>query len=353
MSCTADESAPVDAGGGGAHDCLRLTSGPINTGDGPFMKSFTFASDAAGGKLHAEGAFIRGETRQEILFSDGTVEKRPAGTYSFHTTHAHFHDDGILSYELFRVVGESLVPAGAGTKSGFCPADQLMGEWRVFNQEKNGFFGEGDTPTGSCYGAADDGLLSLTRGWGDVYRWQRPGQYVEFAGNGDGLYVVRTTVDKSNTTLETDESDNSAFALIRITGRRIETVERGWGTSHFDPRKVVFTGFGPASQDALGEPPAAGGVAGARTASDRTPPRAARIRVRGRSLSFRLSEAAVVRVSVLRKGRVVRRVTIHGRRGANVVALRGLRTGRYGLTLAATDHAGNAARVSRVKARIG
>ncbi len=258
LSCTLDEMAPVEAGGGGAHDCLRLTTGPINVGDGPFLKTFTFASDAASGSLHSDGPYIRGDTEQVIVYGDGTTESRPAGTYSFHTTHAHFHDDGVLTYELFRVDGETLTPAGEGTKSGFCPADQLMGEWRLFRQEPSGFFGEGDTPTGSCYGATDNGLLSLTRGWGDVYRWQRPGQYVEFSGNGDGLYVVRSTVDKSNVTLETNEGDNSAYALVRITGRRIEEVERGQGLGPFDPNRIVFTGYGPASQDPYGAMPQAG-----------------------------------------------------------------------------------------------
>lgn len=249
------------------------------------------------------------------------------------------------------MVGDSLVAAGNGTKSGFCPADQLMGEWRAFRQERNGFFGEGDTPTGSCYGAADDGLLALTRGWGDVYRWQRPGQYVEFSGNGDGHYVVRTTVDKGNTTLETDESDNSAYALVRIAGRRIETIERGWGTSHFDPAKAVFTGFGPASQDPFGEAPASG-VAGERTDGERTAPRVTRARVTRRSLSFRLSEAAVVRVAIVRSDRTVRRLTVHGERGTNVVGLRRLRRGVYRIALSARDASGNASRMTMVTARL-
>lgn len=249
VSCAPDELAPAEMGGAGAHDCLRLTTGPINTGDGPFMKTFTFASDAAGGHLHGDGPYIRGDTRQVIVYSDGSTETRAAGTYSFHTTHAHFHDDGILTYELFRVDGGRLTAAGKGTKSGFCPADQLMGEWRLFGQDPAGFFGEGDTPTGSCYGAADDGMLALTRGWGDVYRWQRPGQYVEFSGNGDGHYVARATVDKGDTTLETDETDNASYALIRVSGRRVELLERGQGASHLDPDKVVFSGHGPASQD--------------------------------------------------------------------------------------------------------
>jgi diguanylate cyclase (GGDEF)-like protein len=44
-SCTQDEAAPVEAGGAGAVDCLRLTSGPMNVGPGPFDMRFTFIDD--------------------------------------------------------------------------------------------------------------------------------------------------------------------------------------------------------------------------------------------------------------------------------------------------------------------
>jgi hypothetical protein len=352
VSCTVDEMAPADLGGGGAHDCLRLTSGPMNVGDGPFLKVFQFASDAASGGLSADGAFIRGPAFQEILWSDATYTQRPAGTYSFHLTHAHFHDDGILSYELFKVVGDQLVPAGKGTKSGFCPADQLMGDWRAFDQDRPGDYGPGDAPTGSCYGAADDGLLSLTRGWGDVYRWQRPGQYVEWTGNGDGYYVVRTTVDKSNTTLETNEDDNSSYALIRVTGRRVDELERGFGKSPFDPDKVVFTGYGPASQDPSGEAPAATATAAAGPPADREPPHVGRLRVRGHTLRFELSEACKLRVSVLRGDRVVRRIAAYGSAGANAVALSRIRSGSYRIVVLATAAAGNAAKPVSIRARI-
>src|SRR5256885_3462099 len=329
MECTVDEMAPISLGGGGATSCLRFTSGPMNVGDGPFLKTFKFAGDAAGGRLHEDDPYIRGDGRQIIVNADGKEWTRPAGTYSFHTTHAHFHDDGILTYELFKVDGTTLTPAGKGTKSGFCPADQLMGQWRRFSQDVSGDFGDGDTATGNCYGAADDGLLSLTRGWGDVYRWQRPGQYVDWGDNTDGLYVVRATVDKSNTTLETDEDDNAAYAFIRVTGRRVDELERGQGMSPFDPDKIVFTGYGPASQDPFGDlpdnpapadaPAPAPGAPGAPT--DRTPPRTRVLAPRGRTLRFRLSEPATVRVSVLRADRVVRRLVVDGRPGATPLAL--------------------------------
>ena len=246
-SCTQDEMAPLEVGGAGAVDCLRLTSGPTNVGPGPFDMRFTFVEDMVDGT--ADPAFLRGPIQQAVHFSDGSVEIRDAGTYIFHTTHAHFHDENILTYEGFRVVDRRLgrlEPFGAGTKSGFCPADQLFGDWFRFDQAIRGDFGEGDTPTGNCFDP-QDGLLGLTSGWGDVYRWQRPGQYVEFAGQGDGLYVIRSTVDAADAILETDETDNTSYALIRVVGRTVDILERGRGTDPWDPTKVLYDGAGPAS----------------------------------------------------------------------------------------------------------
>ena len=55
-----------------------------------------------------------------------------------------------------------------------------------FTQSAPGpFVGSGDTGTGNCQNP-DDGVLGLSPGWGDVYRWQRPGQYVEFGGLAPG-----------------------------------------------------------------------------------------------------------------------------------------------------------------------
>jgi hypothetical protein len=198
---------------------------------------------------------------------------------------------------------------------------------------------------------ADDGLLALTRGWGDVYRWQRPGQYVDFTGNGDGYYVVRTTVDKGNTTLETDETNNSAYAYAKITARRVELIERGWGTGPFDPQKTVFTGFGPASQDPFGETPApAAAPATEPAARDTTAPRVRTVRLRSGRLTFVLSEPATVHLTIMRGSSAVRRLTVRAEAGANALALQ-LRRGRYRVVLSATDAAGNAARPASARVR--
>jgi hypothetical protein len=271
ISCTADEMAPATAGGFDAHRCLRLTSGPINIGSGPYDMRFSFASDVASGQGDVapdHGTIQHGPIVQAVHYADGHIEIRPAGHYSFHVTHGHFHDDNVLTYELLRVADRAtgrLEPAGDGTKSGFCPADQLFGDWTAFAQDKSGTFGEGDSASGGNCFSPTAGFIGLTAGWGDVYRWQRPGQYVEFGSNGDGLYVVRATVDRSNHVLETNDADNSAYALVRIAGERVDPIERGQGTSPWDPRKVVFDGSGPAdrgpiagrfSDRAAGAPPA-------------------------------------------------------------------------------------------------
>jgi hypothetical protein len=212
---------------------------------------FQMVNDAADGDLDPH--YLRGPIEQAVHYSDGSIEMRPAGTYIFHTTHAHFHDENILTYELFTVdpTSRALTPAGEGVKSGFCPADQLFGEWERFVQQPAGYFGEGDSPTGNCF-SPTDGFIGLTAGWGDVYRWQRPGQYVEFGDNGDGLYVVRSTVDRANNILETNDADNTSYSYIKVVGESVRILERGWGSGPWDPKKIVFLGDGPASRTAIG-----------------------------------------------------------------------------------------------------
>jgi hypothetical protein len=271
LSCALDEMAPVEIGGGGAHTCLRLTSGPINVGDGPFDMRFDLAGDLLADKAHVETNTVRGPMTQAVHYSDGKIEERPAGTYSFHLTHAHFHTDQILTYESFVVpTPGTLVAAGNGTKSGFCPADQLFGEWRKFSQMVQGDFGEGDSAAGGNCFSPSKGVIGLTAGWGDVYRWQRPGQYVEFDG-GDGRYVVRSTVDKSNRVLEQNETDNTAYAYIEVKGENVTMLERGQGSDPWDPNKVVFKGLGPASVDAIGDEPVVLGLQLTRDETAATP----------------------------------------------------------------------------------
>jgi hypothetical protein len=250
LSCTADEMAPKAAYGGGAHPrCLRFTSGPMNVGIGVYEMHWSYVHDVATGKMKG-GPLGTGPMYQVIHYADGTTSTRRAGRYDFHVIHGHFHDDGILAMKLFQVgAHHSLKQVGVGTKSGFCPANQLLGVWRSFaNQPPSSIVGSGDAGTGNCENPVD-GVLGLSPGWGDVYRWQRPGMYVDFGNNPDGLYVVRITIDPHHYVLQSTYALNSAYALIKVTGDQVQEIERGQGLSPWDPHKIVFTGAGPASEN--------------------------------------------------------------------------------------------------------
>lgn len=180
-----------------------------------------------------------------------SVANNNAFNYSFHVVHSHFHDDGILSMELMKVGDDaSLKKVGVGTKSGFCPANQLFADWRSFdNEPADDVIGSGDVATGNCQ-SPTDGVLGLTPGWGDVCRWQRPEMYVEFNDQPDGLYVVRMTIDAGHEVLESRYDNNVAYALVKVSGDTVQSLERGpASTGPFDPHKQVFTGAGPASRD--------------------------------------------------------------------------------------------------------
>jgi hypothetical protein len=227
LSCALDEMVED-----GAQRCLRLTTGPRNAGKGPMDLGYVPIE-------HGLGLLEEGPVVQYVHWSDGTITSRPAGGFLFHKTHAHYHFQDILDYSIHRVTNTrtgALKPAGHGTKAGFSPADQLFSDWTQFAQEQ-GQFVEGAS-TARSVGASTFGL---SVGWGDVYRWQRPGQYVEFAGNGDGLYVVRSAVDIKNRVLESNERDNVAYAYVQITGESVRIIERGQGLSPWDKRKKVFT----------------------------------------------------------------------------------------------------------------
>jgi hypothetical protein len=210
VSCAADETAED-----GAIRCLRFSTGPANVGPGPFHLLLNSG----------------GEVMQRVYRSDGSFTDRPAGEHEFHRTHLHAHYKDVLTYRLFKVADRArgkLEERGQGVKSGFCPADQLFGEWRRFTQAP-----AYSTP-GNCSSS-----MGLSTGWGDIYRWQRPGQYVEFFGNEDGLYVVRATADINGSVLESSKKDNHGYALISVTGDDIEVLERGQGLHPWDPNKKV------------------------------------------------------------------------------------------------------------------
>lgn len=224
-SCTVEETATE-----GVTRCLRLSLGVLNVGDGPLDLRFNRH------QLTEEG-----EMRQQVR---GEPDSRPAGRFVFHPTHFHFHSLDTVVADVLRVerTGDGdpqLDAVRRGRKHGFCLINTLIADI-----VKNRADRQAEHNDSACAAVEADpadpvaqrqGRMVLSRGWVDVYPWYLPGQYVDFAGLGDGEYVVRATVDASNRLVETDETDNTSFAHIQVAGDRVTLLARGFGPSPWDP----------------------------------------------------------------------------------------------------------------------
>jgi len=209
--------------------CLRFSFGLVNAGLG----NFDIRSDRSQGQQ--EGPMF-----QCVQRADGPPVSRPAGSFEFHTAHGHVHYQDIIYNELFRVSDPengTMWAAGQGKKLGYFPADQSIADWFEFYNGARATSGS----AGNCTTIENPSRIGMSVGWGDVYRWQRPGNFVDFGNNEDGLYVVRMTVDPFDNVLESREGNNTGYTYIRVTGDRVEVLEWGRGTSPWDPNKQVIT----------------------------------------------------------------------------------------------------------------
>jgi hypothetical protein len=215
----------------GAQRCLRFTSGFASLGPGPFevYGSSATAASPAGGPLY-----------QVISRSDGTKYSRPAGSFVFHPIHAHYHVLGIAEFRFYRVNPDhSLTEAGRVLKEGFCLGNIKMYDWHSFGQA------EIDPKSiDNCEPSAQpDGSWrfyeGIAAGWEDSYKWQTSGQYVDVGSDPNGYYLLRLVVNPEHKLLETTYDDNTAYVYMQIDGNDVRVIERGHGTSPWDPGKVV------------------------------------------------------------------------------------------------------------------
>ena len=197
--------------------CLRFAFGVRNTGLGPLQ-------------MHYEGGSVGADKQlwQRVQRADGSYFDRKAGLARFHKTHGHYHHDAAVGLQLFAVENKKkgkLVAAGEKRSKGFAHREELLREWDTFYPQW--------TPFG----------FGLGPGWADIYEWNRPGNYIDFGLNGDGLYVIRMWADPVKGILESNERDNLGYSYLKVTGSKVKLLETGRGKDPWDPCKIEV-GFG-------------------------------------------------------------------------------------------------------------
>ncbi|MGH2711047.1 MAG: hypothetical protein ACRDH9_07585 [Actinomycetota bacterium] len=207
--------------------CLRMSFGVLNVGQGPLELQ------VGPGQEYEDRPLI-----QHVRYADSGFVSRSAGNAYYHTTHLHYHHDKAVGLELLRVVDPetgALVAAAEPHLKGFAHRDELLRKWETFYP---------------VWGKQGFGLLP---GWGDYYEWDRPGNYIDFGENGDGIYVVRITADPEGFILETDTTDNVAYSVIWVKGDTIDHLESGIGSDPWDPCRIPLA-LGPEWVDSFEAP---------------------------------------------------------------------------------------------------
>jgi hypothetical protein len=224
-SCYADETAQF-----GSQRCLRFDNGIRNTGDGPLILRFAWSPDALVNNCSMQ---------QEVISSDATVSDRDAGPCVFHPQHAHFHYQNMGTYQLYPVVDSygtpGAKPVATSRKVGFCTVDvdyYTFGTGRPGGPRRysfptcnipNAFASQTDGPYGP---SSPPEYMGISAGWGDVYTWDLPAQYLDITtGVPDGRYEVVSRSNPDGGILTADRSTETGVTCIDIKGTAVKVVK--------------------------------------------------------------------------------------------------------------------------------
>jgi len=186
---------------------LRFSSVVVNTGEGPF-------------ELHGNRPIESDEmtTVQRVFDDSGGYSEVPTDAVMYYGRdgHNHWHVWDLESFTLKRL--DSNRKVGTGAKHGFCFFD-------------NRPFGSAALPVyEGCGVEADlDVEMGLSPGWGDLYHYTLPDQYVDVTGLPAGRYRLTGIADEDHWFQEGDETNNATWVKLRIERRDVRVLAQGPG----------------------------------------------------------------------------------------------------------------------------
>jgi hypothetical protein len=69
--------------------------------------------------------------------------------------------------------------------------------------------------------------MGLSVGWGDIYRWDLPGQYINVTGLSPGRYRLEGVADPSDWFKEKDNTNNSTWVDLQLTRTDVKVLDHG------------------------------------------------------------------------------------------------------------------------------
>jgi hypothetical protein len=193
---------------------LRFSALIRNVGDGPF--------EVRGKRDTTSSPWSITQRIYDSTDTSGHYTEDSTGATVFYAGdgHTHWHVKDLQSYELDRLDNGSKV--GTGAKSGFCFYDTTRGSSATLPQ----YF----TSSSTCASGQPNALqmlMGITVGWGDLYSYQLPDQYIDITNLTPGGYRLTATADLSNHFQEKDESNNVTWVDLQITGGGVNVQSYG------------------------------------------------------------------------------------------------------------------------------
>jgi hypothetical protein len=232
-SCYADETVGLDnlqatKLNNPSLRCLRFTTDIQNLGAGPLTAEIPAAGTGSNGQVGV--GYVPGDCNASQVVSrpDGSTVARPAGGCEFHVEHGHFHYDNLLLYALYRAgPGTALgQQVGKSQKESFCLTDDdYFGFGSATTNGPRANVGQPDcnlprqasAPQPGQPGSGTFVTEGITPGWGDVYTWDTPDQYIDVTHVPSGTYDVVEETNPAGAMLVAGPAHTCSLTQIRLT----------------------------------------------------------------------------------------------------------------------------------------
>ena len=246
-SCYADETIGLDnlQAGNLANPtlrCLRFTTDVQNVGTGSLTAQIPAAAIGANGSPQV-GYLPGGCTATQVVDRPaGAPVTRPAGSCEFHIEHGHFHYAALLSYALYRAgAGVTLGPqVGVSRKASFCLTDDDYAGFATagpngprvnVGQPDCNLPRQASLPVTGQPGSGTFITEGITPGWGDVYTWDTPEQYIDVTKVPSGLYDLVEETNPAGTLLVAGPARTCALTQLRLTAGTLSDTAQALGTA--------------------------------------------------------------------------------------------------------------------------
>ncbi|MHB1785008.1 MAG: hypothetical protein ACYCS7_02515 [Acidimicrobiales bacterium] len=208
-SCYADESLGLDNPSPAAAEhptlrCLRFTSDVQDVGAGALEVRLAWLAPSGGHGGGPQSGFVPGECQAEqvVTTTSGQSVARSAGACEYHLEHAHFHYKDLISFTLYKPATGGGIGQKVATslKESFCLSDDdYFGFSSPGPNGPRNFVGQPGcnvpsqiTVPATGAGAGGSGgayvVEGISPGWGDVYTWDTPDQYIDITSVPPGSY---------------------------------------------------------------------------------------------------------------------------------------------------------------------